>query len=753
MNALQTPGCGTPPEELVPASDRPCLLWIGPTKPGHLGRSYQMEADEISIGRAVDADLVVQDPGASRRHASISRGPNGEWILTDAGSRNGTYVNGLRVRSTPLREGDKIQLGTVTAFRFSFREELEDREERLERALGATGVGAWEWNARTGAIALSGGAEALLPEGAVSSFWSVVHPDDLARMRETLERAGQDARRCEVECRVVGPAGTRWFALRGEPFRGGDGAVRQVAGSLIDVTTRKLAEAELRRQALLFESLLDAVMVLDFQGRIIDWNRRAEEMFGWSKAEALGRRPDELFAGDDAADLEATIAASISQGGGSLVNEVALRRKDGREVMAEVVGVPLKDPTGRHVADIAIYRDVTEKRQMQARLLLADRMAALGTLAAGVAHEINNPLAFVLGNVEFLQAEVAKMAREVPRVTELAKPLADARTGSERIKNTVRDLLRLSRSRDTELVGSVDVNEALEFALKVSEPQLRHRARVVKRLGAVPPVAAPESKLGQVILNLVLNAAQAIPEGDAGRNEVRVATRFDEAAGAVLIEVSDTGVGIAPGDQRRIFDPFFTTKPVGVGTGLGLSICHGIVTSLGGEIRVQSTPGKGSTFTVVLPAAVAPAQAGAEAEEPAPPRARILVVDDEPLVGDVIRRLFGSRHEVVTVTRASEALVLVGAGARFDLLLCDLLMPDMTGMQLHEQLLSLAPEQARRTVFMTGGAYTERARAFAAQRSHKILTKPVEAREIEAVLREILVPASFSTPRAGQKPS
>jgi len=732
---LQTPGCGTPPAELLPASGRPCLLWIGSTEHAHVGRSYKIASDDLSIGRSEDADLVVRDPGASRHHARITRDANGEWILTDGGSRNGTYVNGMRVRATPLHEGDKIQLGTVTALRFSYREELEDRQERLQRALEATGVGCWDFDARTGGVALSGGAEGLLPNDA--GFWSAVHPEDVARVRDTFERAARDVRRCEVECRVAGPAGTRWFALRGEPFRGAGGLAGHLAGSLIDVTTRKLAEAELSRQALLFESLLDAVMVLDFQGRIIDWNGRAEQMFGWTKAEAMGRRPDELFAGDDAADLETTIVASISQGGGPLGNEVSLRRRDGAEVIAEVVGVPLKDPTGRHVADIAIYRDVTEKRQMQARLLVADRMAALGTLAAGVAHEINNPLAFVLGNVEFLQRELAKLP-DIPGAAELERALLDARTGSERIRNTVRDLLRLSRSRDAELVCPVDVNDSVEFALKVSEPQLRHRARLVKKLGKVPPVAAPESKLGQVILNLVLNAAQAVPEGDVGANEVRVTTRYDAGAGAVVIEVSDTGVGIAPADQRRIFDPFFTTKPIGVGTGLGLSICHSTVTSLGGDIRVQSAPGKGATFTVMLPAAAPAVQPEPQAEEAAAPRARILVVDDEPLVGDVIQRLFGLRHEVVTVTRAADALTLVGAGARFDLVLCDLLMPDMTGMQLHDQLMAQFPDQARRTVFMTGGAYTERARAFAAQRSHRILTKPVDAREIEKVLRDTL---------------
>jgi PAS domain S-box-containing protein len=728
-----TPGCGVPPEQMGSGSGRPALLWIGSARPGDRGRSLRLERDEISIGRGSDIDLAVDDPGASRRHARIARGSDGEWVIADLGSRNGTYVNGLKVRSTPLREGDKIQIGTVTAFRFSFREELEEREDRLQRAMRATGVGAFEWSLDTGDVSLSGGAERLAPDP--RGFWSAVHPEDRGRLRELLAAAAAEGRRVEVECRVNGPSGMRWYALRGEPFRSAEGRVTHVAGSIIDVTARKLAEAEVRRQALLFESLLDAVMVLDFQGQIIDWNGRAEEMFGWAKADVLGKRPGDLIYRGRAEDLTATLAGTFAPEGRA-PSEVTLRRRDGSEVVAEAVGVPLRDPTGRHVADIAIYRDVSERKQMQARLLLADRMAALGTLAAGVAHEINNPLAFVLGNLVYLEDELPRSAPEGTLLPEHRNALQEARTGAERIRATVKDLLALARSREAEAVGDVEVNAVVDFAVKMAEPQLRHRARIVKRLGDVPRVAAPESRLGQVILNLLINAAQSIPEGDAARNEVRISTRLDPQAGTVVVEVADTGVGIAPEDRQRIFDPFYTTKPVGVGTGLGLSISHSIVASLGGEIAVESAPGRGSTFQVILPASAAVPAHGTE-DAPVPTRrARILVVDDEPLVGSVLQRLLGGRHEVVVATRGAEVLVLLGAGARFDLLLCDLLMPEMSGMELYEKLLAEFPDQARHTVFMTGGAFTERARAFAARRQHRVMTKPVDVRELEAILAE-----------------
>jgi PAS domain S-box-containing protein len=729
-----TPGCGVPPEELVSGPGRPSLFWVSSARADRLGESFRIDADEISIGRADAADLVVDDLGASRRPARLGRSADGEWTLTDLGSTNGTYVNGVKIRSTPLREGDKIQLGTVSAFRFSFREALEEREDRLARALRATGIGAFDWNRTTRDVALSGGAQRILAEG--RAFWASVHPSDRDRLSGLLDEGAQTSRRFEGEFRVAGPDGVRWYMLRGEPFQGPDGEVTHVAGSLVDVTSRKLAEAELRRQAALFESLLDAVVVMDLQGGIIDWNRRAEALFGHAKADVVGRPADELLRASGGDAREDTVLLPLP-GEPACAREVTLRRKDGREVVAELVVVPLKDAAGRHVADVAIYRDVTERKQLEARLRLADRMAALGTLAAGVAHEINNPLAYVLGNIVFLEGALPRGGDQAAP-PELTTALADARTGAERIRATVRDLLDLARAREAEAVTDVDVNAALEFTLKVAESQLRHRARIVRRLEAVPPVAAPESRLSQVFMNLVINAAQAIPEGDPARNEVRIATRFDPVTESVVIEVTDTGCGIAAEDQRRIFDPFFTTKPVGQGTGLGLSICHSVVGSLGGEIQVDSAPGRGATFRVRLPASAPlvraePRRQTASATE----RRRILVVDDEPLVGSVLQRLLGRRHEVVIAGSATEALLLVRAGARFDAILSDLLMPEMTGMELHERLSAEAPDQAARMVFMTGGAYTDLARAFVSRQKARVIAKPIDLEALDGILAQL----------------
>ena len=739
---LSTAAGGRPPEVLEGAPGRPCLVWVNSSRHADLGRFHRIEKEETIVGRGDEADVEVDDPGVSRRHAMVVRRSGGECVLVDLQSRNGTYVNGLRVRSSPLREGDKIQLGTVTALRFSLREHLEEGEERLRQALAAAGIGAWEWIAASGVVTLSGGAERLLdpPPGMASDrprgFWDLLQPEDARRMRQALEAAARQGRSCEIRCRVHPPdgQGPRWLEMRGEVFRDETGSATHVTGTLMDVTARRAVEQELRRYALVFESLSDAVLVVDSRGEMLDWNGSAERLFGWTRAEALGRRPGELLQPGAPEELTSSILAGVARAG-RFTREVALRRKGGGECLVELTAAPLRDAEGRQLAAVVVARDVGERKQLEARLLLADRMASLGTLSAGVAHEINDPLAFVMGNLQYLGDELEGLAAADPqRLAALQRALRDAREGAGRIRAIVQDLATFSRGNEPEAVRPVDVNRALEFSLKMAERQITARARLTRRLGQLPPVLGAESRLSQVFLNLLVNAAQSIPEGEAARHEVRVSSGYDPQSGRVTVEIADTGRGIAPEDRARIFDPFFTTKPVGAGTGLGLSISHGIVTSLGGEIEVQGAPGQGTTMRVLLPAA----ERAAGRPEPGP-RARVLVVDDEPLVGAVVQRLLSPPHEVVAVTSAREAVSLLDAGARFDLVLCDLVMPEQSGMELLAQLQRSHPDQARQMVFMTAGAFTPGAQGFVERhRQHRFLAKPIDLAELEAAIAERL---------------
>lgn len=410
----------------------------------------------------------------------------------------------------------------------------------------------------------------------------------------------------------------------------------------------------------------------------------------------------------------------------------------------------------RELRDAALR---VERSKMQEQLLISDRMASVGTLAAGVAHEINNPLAALMANLDFAAQDVAQLALDVrshgsgtdgagtndgaaewiaTRLREIEEPLRDARESADRVGHIVRDLKIFSRS-DEDKTGAVDVRRVMESSLRMAWNEIRHRARLVKEYGDVPPVEGNEGRLGQVFLNLIVNAAQAMPEGRADKNEIRVVTKQDDHD-RVVVEVRDTGSGIPDSVISRIFDPFFTTKPVGVGTGLGLAICHRIVTALGGELTVESQVGKGTVFRAVLPVA----KGDAVEVPPTPPavapgrRGRILVVDDEPMLGTAVRRMLSAEHEVLATTSARDAIGRVSKGERFDIILCDLMMPEVTGMDLHAELLRLAPEQAEKVVFMTGGAFTSQARAFLDQVRNLRVEKPFHVGSLRALVHGML---------------
>jgi signal transduction histidine kinase len=375
--------------------------------------------------------------------------------------------------------------------------------------------------------------------------------------------------------------------------------------------------------------------------------------------------------------------------------------------------VYLRKPVDCDTLLAAIERMLSELERRRLHTLQAEteRLASLGTLAAGVAHEINNPLAYVTANLSYVAQHLA--STEPSEQGQLRAALAEARDGCERIRAIVRDLQLLSRDTREDEGATVDVRRVLDSSANIVAAEVRVRARLVKQYGEVPRVAANASRLGQILLNLILNAAQAIPEGDPSKHEVRLITSTGSKGDAV-IEVEDTGEGIRPEVRARIFDPFFTTKPVGVGTGLGLSIAHRLVTAMSGELTVDSAPGRGATFRVRLPPAypAAPARETQGQVKVKAPRARVLVIDDEDLIVVMLGRILGAHHDVTTTTKPDEGIERIRRGERFDVILCDLMMPDKTGMDVHAAVDALEPDQARRMLFLTGGAFSPRAREF-----------------------------------------
>jgi signal transduction histidine kinase len=375
---------------------------------------------------------------------------------------------------------------------------------------------------------------------------------------------------------------------------------------------------------------------------------------------------------------------------------------------------------------------------LQLRMVHVERMVALGTLTAGVAHEINNPLAYVMGNLGCLSEQLAGLptSKELEGMKDMVR---DAIEGSERVRTIVRDMRAFTRRDDHDKRTPVQIEKIVEQAIAMAGVDLRHRARIVRRFSPVPPVFANETRLAQVFLNLLINAAHAIPEGRIGEHEVRLSIR--ESGAYVDMVVEDTGSGIAPEDLKRVFHPFYTTKPAGKGTGLGLFICDGIVRGLGGTIVIESILEKGTKVRVRLPAHIDwPDQIedSAPKEEVRGRRASLLVVDDDPQVLLCIRRILDAEHSLTTTTSAFDALRRIREGEPFDALISDLMMPELSGMALYGKVKEVAPKLAENTVFITGGAFTPPARTFLDTIGNARLEKPFAARELRELVRGVV---------------
>ena len=440
---------------------------------------------------------------------------------------------------------------------------------------------------------------------------------------------------------------------------------------------------------------------------------------------ALGLKPGEVV-GRNVREVYAAVPEILRDFDLALAGESFRKVNSVGSITFETAWAPLRAESGAIVGVTGIAVDVTERmrareerQRSEARLAVAERLAATGRLAAGVAHEVNNPLSYVVANLETAVARLESLGTD----PEALAALRDAQTGAERVQAIVRDLRVFSRGGDE--AGACDAAAVARSALTLAANELRHRAMVTTEFRPASPVAMPERRLAQVLVNLLVNAAQSIPEGHAQANEVRVSVRPRDAG--VVVEVSDTGAGMTPQIQALIFEPFFSTKAIGEGMGLGLALCHAMVTDAGGTIEVESAPGKGSTFRLVLPAAsavVVAAEAPPVAHaEPVTRRLRVLAVDDEPLVTRALVRVLAG-HDVAVANGGRAALERFAAGERFDVILCDLMMPDLTGMEVHTRLASEQPEQAARMIFLTGGAFTEAARGFLERTRAPTIEKP-----------------------------
>lgn len=396
-----------------------------------------------------------------------------------------------------------------------------------------------------------------------------------------------------------------------------------------------------------------------------------------------------------------------------------------------------------------------ETDQLRSRLVHSDRLAAIGQLAAGAAHEINNPAAFILANIDCMKRRIEEIrgGQEV-QLTELLDEfdeiLTENLSGMRRIESLADALGTFARMDQTD-VNWVSMTDIIDSVVSIVRCHVRHRARLETDLEDVTPIVGQRGRLAQVVVNLMINAAQAITDDTGTAGRIRVSTRMD--GDTVVVAVEDNGHGMQDSLRRRIFDPFFTTKTPEEGTGLGLSLSMDVARAHGGTIVVRSEPMQGSTFELRLPkdTGLQPERSDRTSRHSWPGyRVRLLLVDDEPALLQAYRRMFANEFEVEVAASGAEALEVLQADQSFDLIICDVVMPDIDGIKFREALVEQMPQLVARTIFISGGPVDERHREFVKSLPEGIIEKPIDPTVLRMHLRQTLVhlgPARATTER------
>ena len=545
--------------------------------------------------------------------------------------------------------------------------------------------------------------------------------------------------------------------------------------------TRAELESALARYTDLYEHAPVGYLELGEDGTVRRLNHAAARMLGAERA-ALQQRRLGLFLEPESRGVFSDFLLDLCERRSRGACEVKVRRPGATPLVLELVGGTVDDQAECRV----VATDVTERRRAEAEkrtieigLAQADRLANMGVLAAGIAHEVNNPLTYLLHHADSLAVDIPRLAAALGRwgaavrrrlgdaafadlvgsdaellepafLDELAQQARDVQDGARRISEISRSFRAFSHA-DLGNPAAVDVARAISAAARLAAGEIKYRAELRQELAPTPPVWASEGKLAQVFLNLLLNAAHAIPAGRARDHRITLRTWTEGAD--VLAEVADTGVGIPPENLDLIFEPFFTTKARDSGTGLGLALCKTLLGEVGGTLRVESQLGHGARFVVRLPAMppeAAPASprpaaaASAAASPPAAPtpapagpiRGRVLLIDDEEPIRRLLTRLIAKHHDVVAVASGQEACALLEHDCEFDVVVCDLMMPTMTGMDVHDWIVSRAPALAERLVFCTGGAFTPKATEYLDRLKNPVLSKPLSFERLAQLLAD-----------------
>lgn len=639
---------------------------------------------------------------------------------------------------------------------------VRQRHDRAFRAFLDTSVdGYWIWDVESDVVEWSKRTcemTGISPENSpnsIGTFAQIIHPQDVDRVHQAINNHfhhGSPYR--DVHFRLLRGDGTYGdFLANGQALRNEKGAPIILVGSVTDRTILARMEQQLedtqKRFTMLFHRMNDAAALADIEtGIILEANEPAERLWGKSIAELVGSHQSNLH--PPALSAEAIKAfqdhvVALKKNNRATIQVPALR-KDGTLVPTEISSSLIE--IGGKTMILGVFRDITERvkaeqeiRERDAQIQLSSHLASMGTLAAGVAHEINNPLTYVIGNLEYLSETVAAHHDCTPEVLDA---LSAASTGAAYLREIVTDLKSISRMDAAE--SRCNPADVIRIATRMAMSDLRHRARLELDLAKVEDVPISSARLSQVVLNILSNAAQSFPTADQSKNCIKVTVqRCDEG---VSVIVKDNGSGIAPEDLSRVYDPFFTRNHNKGGTGLGLSICRRILTEVGGTLQLASEMGEGTTVTVFIPMIQT-----VQAEKPAPAldatpqarRARLMVIDDDVMVSKLIQQVVSKDFDAQVFNDPLAALQALRDGAEVDLVLCDLMMPDLDGGQLFEAAADV-PNGRPPFLFITGGGVTKGSIEMEKKMSElgRLIFKPFKGSELRDKIKELLLDSPFN---------
>ena len=636
--------------------------------------------------------------------------------------------------------------------------EKREAEDRLRFVLDSANVGYWDYDLRRGATARSSrhdrifGYEQPLPHWDYKTFLRHVHPEDREIVDRELRATMAEGSRT-LEFRIVWPDGSEhWLWATAQTHAGSNGEPAHIAGVIVDVTARRSAEENLREQVQLLDMAHDAILSTDREARIRFWSRGAERMYGYSRDEALGAVVHDFLQTTFPEPLDAIERKAARQG--YWEGELTHTRKDGSRLVVASRWALRLGAHGESVGWLEINTDVTEKRRIEEQLRHTQKLESLGVLAGGVAHDFNNLLTGILGNASLAFDRIPEQHPNRILVEEVMR-------AAERAADLTRQLLAYA-GKGRFIMRNLDVAELVKEMSGLVQTSIAKTVQVRLQLEAVPPIFADPGQMQQIVMNLVINAAEAIgPEGgtvlvrtgvvDIDERDVRAVSGTGESLRAgrhVALEVEDTGCGMDEDTVKKIFDPFFTTKFAG--RGLGLSAVLGIVRSHHGALKVYSRPGRGTTFKLLFPISKeADAEAGRPAARDLEGSGTVLIVDDEELVrrtASYALERYGYRTRLAANGR--EAVDAYRSEPEIALVLLDLTMPVMSGEETLRQLQAVRRDV--RVLLTSGYNEAEAVQRFAGKGISGFLQKPFTAASLAERVKQVTAnPATAADMAAG----